>query len=35
MTILGIWSVVTGCAALYAMGRWGEKWREAMVKVLG
>ncbi|KAI4956966.1 hypothetical protein J4E86_005438 [Alternaria arbusti] len=35
MTILGIWSVVTGCMALYAMGRWGEKWREAMVKVLG
>lgn len=35
MTILGIWSVVTGCIALYAMGRWGEKWREAMVKVLG
>ncbi|KAG9185592.1 hypothetical protein G6011_06923 [Alternaria panax] len=35
MTILGIWSVVTGCAALYAMGRWGGKWREAMVKVMG
>ncbi|KAI4625769.1 hypothetical protein J4E80_002902 [Alternaria sp. BMP 0032] len=35
MTILGIWSVITGCMALYAMGRWGEKWREAMVKVLG
>ena len=35
MTILGIWSVITGCAALYAMGRWGEKWREAMIEVLG
>ncbi|USP78866.1 hypothetical protein yc1106_06140 [Curvularia clavata] len=35
MTILGVWSVITGMATLYAMGRWGEKWREAMVKVLG
>ncbi|KAH7383975.1 major facilitator superfamily domain-containing protein [Pyrenochaeta sp. MPI-SDFR-AT-0127] len=35
MTILGIWSVVTGCAALFAMGRWGEKWRVSMVEVLG
>jgi multidrug resistance protein len=35
MTILGIWSVVTGCAALYAMGRWGERWRGRMVEVLG
>ena len=35
MTILGIWSVVTGCAALYAMGRWSEKWRVRMVAELG
>ena len=35
MSILGIWSLITGLTALYAMGRWGEKWREAMVKVLG
>ncbi|RMZ67594.1 MFS multidrug resistance transporter [Pyrenophora seminiperda CCB06] len=30
MTILGVWSVVTGCAALFAMGRWGERWRVDM-----
>jgi len=35
MTMLGLWSVVTGCAALWAMGRWGDKWREAMVETLG
>ena len=35
MTILGIWSIVTGCMALGAMRIWGEKWRESMVKVLG
>ncbi|EDU45132.1 AraJ Arabinose efflux permease [Pyrenophora tritici-repentis] len=31
MTILGVWSVVTGCAALFAMSRWGERWRVRMV----
>ena len=35
MTILGIWSVITGCLALFAMGRWGPRWRGKMVKVLG
>ncbi|KAF2029572.1 MFS general substrate transporter [Setomelanomma holmii] len=35
MTILGIWSVVTGCAALAAMGRWSGGWRERMVRELG
>ncbi|KAF2846224.1 MFS general substrate transporter [Plenodomus tracheiphilus IPT5] len=35
MTILGLWSVVTVCAALGAMARWGEKWRVTMVEVLG
>jgi len=35
MTILGIWSVVTGCAALFAMRTWGEKWRVRMVAELG
>ncbi|KAL6705051.1 hypothetical protein ACN47E_007310 [Coniothyrium glycines] len=35
MTILGIWSLATGCAALCAMRKWGERWREAMVEVFG
>ncbi|KAH7082810.1 major facilitator superfamily domain-containing protein [Paraphoma chrysanthemicola] len=35
MTILGIWSLVTGCAALWAMGRWSGKWREKMVEEFG
>lgn len=35
MTILGIWSLVTGCAALGAMRRWGGGWREVMVEALG
>jgi hypothetical protein len=35
MTILGIWSVITGFAALAAMRRWGEQWRVVMVEKLG
>jgi hypothetical protein len=35
MTILGVWSVITGFAALAAMGRWGEQWRAVMVEKLG
>ncbi|KAF1849024.1 MFS general substrate transporter [Cucurbitaria berberidis CBS 394.84] len=35
MTIIGLWSLVTGCLAIFAMRRWGEKWRGAMVEVLG
>ena len=35
MTILGVWSLVTGCAALGAMRRWGPGWRGAMVEALG
>jgi multidrug resistance protein len=35
MTILGIWSLVTGCAALWAMRTWGGKWRVKMVEALG
>lgn len=35
MTILGIWSIVTGFMALGAMRRWGEQWRAKMVKELG
>lgn len=35
MTILGIWSVVTGCAALAAMRRWAERWRGKMVEEFG
>lgn len=35
MTILGIWSLVTGCLALGAMRRWGTGWREKMVEALG
>jgi multidrug resistance protein len=35
MTILGIWSLVTGCAALWAMRTWGSRWRGRMVEALG
>jgi multidrug resistance protein len=35
MTILGIWSLVTGCAALWAMRTWSGKWRVKMVEALG
>jgi multidrug resistance protein len=35
MTILGCWSIVTGLAALYALNTWGERWRGAMIEVLG
>jgi multidrug resistance protein len=35
MTILGVWSVVTGCAALWAMGRWSGRWREKMMETFG
>lgn len=35
MTILGIWSLVTGCAALYAMKIWGDRWRVTMEEVFG
>jgi hypothetical protein len=35
MTILGIWSIITGFAALAAMRRWGERWRVVMVEELG
>ncbi|KAF2133779.1 MFS general substrate transporter [Dothidotthia symphoricarpi CBS 119687] len=35
MTILGIWSLVTGFMALGAMKRWGEKWRVALDEGMG
>jgi multidrug resistance protein len=35
MTILGIWSLVTGCAALWAMRTWSGRWRAKMVEALG
>jgi multidrug resistance protein len=35
MTILGTWSLVTGCAALWAMRTWGSRWRGRMVEALG
>ena len=35
MTILGVWSLVTGCAALWAMRRWGGRWSGRMVEALG
>lgn len=35
MTILGLWSVITGLAALGAMWRWSGRWREKMVAELG
>lgn len=35
MTILGLWSVVSGCLVIFAMGHWGPKWRVKMVEALG
>jgi hypothetical protein len=35
MTILGLWSVVTGFMALGAMRKWGAQWRVKMVEELG
>ena len=35
MTILGLWSLASGCAVIWAMGRWGPKWRVKMVEALG
>ncbi|KAF2683159.1 MFS general substrate transporter [Lentithecium fluviatile CBS 122367] len=35
MTILGLWSLVSGCAVIWAMGRYGSKWRVKMVEALG
>ncbi|KAH9875798.1 hypothetical protein IAQ61_003262 [Plenodomus lingam] len=35
MTILGVWSLVTGFAALAAMRRWGERWRVELEGALG
>jgi MFS family permease len=35
MTLLGIWSLVTGCAALWAMRTWSGRWRAKMVEALG
>ncbi|KAF1358463.1 MFS general substrate transporter [Lizonia empirigonia] len=35
MTILGLWSIVTGYMALGAMRRWGSQWRVKMVEELG
>jgi multidrug resistance protein len=35
MTVIGVWSLVTGCAALWAMRMRGERWRMKMVEVLG
>ncbi|KAL5116647.1 hypothetical protein ACEQ8H_005396 [Pleosporales sp. CAS-2024a] len=35
MTILGLWSIVTGLLAVCAMRKWGAAWREIMVRELG
>ncbi|KAF1931333.1 MFS general substrate transporter [Didymella exigua CBS 183.55] len=35
MTILGLWSIVTGFMALGAMRKWGAQWRVKMVEELG
>lgn len=35
MTILGLWSLVTGLMVVYAMGRFGPRWRGKMVAALG
>jgi multidrug resistance protein len=35
MTILGLWSLVTGLIVVWAMGRFAGKWRVRMVAALG
>lgn len=35
MTILGLWSLVTGLLVVWAMGRFAVKWRVRMVAALG
>lgn len=35
MTILGLWSLVTGLMVVWAMGRYAGKWRIKMVAALG
>ncbi|KAF1972762.1 MFS general substrate transporter [Bimuria novae-zelandiae CBS 107.79] len=35
MTILGVWSLVTGLMVVWAMGRFGPRWRGKMVAALG
>jgi hypothetical protein len=35
MTILGLWSIITGYLALGAMRKWGAQWRVKMVEELG
>ncbi|KAJ8116155.1 hypothetical protein OPT61_g2364 [Boeremia exigua] len=35
MTILGLWSIITGYMVLGAMRKWGAQWRVKMVEELG
>lgn len=35
MTILGLWSVVSGCLVIWSMSRFGPRWRGKMVAALG
>ncbi|KAF2020180.1 MFS general substrate transporter [Aaosphaeria arxii CBS 175.79] len=35
MTILGLWSLLSGIAVIYTMKKWGPAWRDKMVKELG
>lgn len=35
MTILGLWSISSGVLVIWAMGRFGPKWRGKMVEALG
>lgn len=35
MTILGVWSLVTGLMVVWAMGQFGPRWRDKMVAALG
>ncbi|KAF2249796.1 MFS general substrate transporter [Trematosphaeria pertusa] len=35
MTILGLWSLISGLLVIWAMGRWGPVWRVKMVAALG
>lgn len=35
MTILGLWSLMSGCLVIWSMSKFGPRWREKMVEALG
>ncbi|PVI08709.1 MFS general substrate transporter [Periconia macrospinosa] len=35
MTILGLWSLVSGCLVIWSMSKFGPRWRGKMVEALG